>query len=69
MSIQKWNASQVAKKVINNEELFILDVRNADAFEDWKIDGRRFEYLNIPYFELLDGIEEILPEIHQIKKY
>lgn len=63
MSIQQWNASQVAKKVINNEELFILDVRNADAFEDWKIDGRRFEYLNIPYFELLDGIEEILPGI------
>ncbi|WP_155593292.1 MBL fold metallo-hydrolase [Lysinibacillus cavernae] len=63
MSIQKWNASQVAKKVINNEELFILDVRNADAFEDWKIDGRRFKYLNIPYFELLDGIEEILPKI------
>ena len=63
MSIRKWSASQVAKKVIHNEELFILDVRNADAFEDWKIDGHRFEYLNIPYFELLDGIEFILPKI------
>lgn len=63
MSIQKWSASQVAKKVIHNEELFILDVRNADAFEDWKIDGHRFEYLNIPYFELLDGIDNILPNI------
>lgn len=68
MSIQKWNASQVAKKVINSEELFILDVRNADAFEDWKIDGLRFEYLNIPYFELLDGIEEILPKIPSDKE-
>ncbi|MEK5233712.1 MBL fold metallo-hydrolase [Lysinibacillus sp. FSL K6-0232] len=63
MSIQKWNASQVAKRVINNEKLFILDVRNADAFEDWKIDGHQFEYLNIPYFELLDGVEGILPKI------
>lgn len=63
MSVLKWNAAQVAKKVINNEELFILDVRNADAFEDWKIDGHKFEYLNIPYFELLDGVEDILPKI------
>ncbi|MGE7952870.1 MBL fold metallo-hydrolase [Lysinibacillus xylanilyticus] len=63
MSFLKWSAAQVAKKVINNEELFILDVRNADAFEDWKIDGRKFEYLNIPYFELLDGVEDILPKI------
>ncbi|MEX3746956.1 MBL fold metallo-hydrolase [Lysinibacillus xylanilyticus] len=63
MSVLKWSAAQVAEKVINNEELFILDVRNADAFEDWKIDGRKFEYLNIPYFELLDGVEDILPKI------
>ncbi|TQR34231.1 MBL fold metallo-hydrolase [Lysinibacillus sphaericus] len=63
MSVLKWSAAQVAKKVINDEELFILDVRNADAFEDWKIDGHKFEYLNIPYFELLDGVEDILPKI------
>jgi len=68
MSMQKWDASQIAKKVINNEELFILDVRNADAFEDWKIEGHRFEYLNVPYFELLDGVEEILPKIPSNKK-
>jgi len=63
MTIIKWTAAEVAKKVINNEELFILDVRNADAFTDWKIEGHQFEYLNIPYFELLDGVEEILPQI------
>lgn len=59
----KWNAAQVARKVINNEKLFILDVRNNDAFEDWKIEGNQFEYLNIPYFDLLDGVEDILPKI------
>ncbi|TQR20448.1 MBL fold metallo-hydrolase [Psychrobacillus vulpis] len=63
MAINTWTAADVARKVIDNEELFILDVRNADAFEDWKIDGHKFEYLNIPYFELLDGVEEILPKI------
>ncbi|MEK4385966.1 MBL fold metallo-hydrolase [Solibacillus sp. FSL W7-1436] len=63
MTVTAWTAAQVARKVIDNKELFILDVRNADAFEDWKIDGHKFEYLNIPYFELLDGVEEILPQI------
>ena len=61
MTITKWTAADVARKVIENKELFILDVRNADAFEDWKIEGHKFDYLNIPYFDLLDGVEEILP--------
>lgn len=63
MTINKWTAAQVARKVIDNEALFILDVRNEDAFLDWKIDGHTFTYLNIPYFDLLDGVEEILPQI------
>ncbi|MHA6252352.1 MBL fold metallo-hydrolase [Oceanobacillus sp. CAU 1775] len=63
MVLQKWNASQIARKVINNEALFILDVRNQDAFHDWKIEGANFEYLNIPYFELLDGVEDIITQL------
>lgn len=63
MAINKMTAAQVAQKVIENKELFILDVRNNDAFEDWKIEGHKFEYLNIPYFELLDGVDEILEKI------
>lgn len=63
MTVTAWTAAQVARKVIDNKELFILDVRNADAFEDWKIEGHKIEYLNIPYFELLDGVEEILPKL------
>lgn len=63
MTVNIWTAADVARKVIDNTELFILDVRNADAFADWKIEGHKFNYLNIPYFELLDGVEEILPQI------
>ena len=32
MAVQRWTAAQVARKAIENQELFILDVRNADAF-------------------------------------
>lgn len=63
MTVTAWTAAKVARKVIENKELFILDVRNEDAFNDWKIEGHKFDYLNIPYFELLDGVEEILPQI------
>jgi len=63
MAVIKMKAAEVARKVIENKELFILDVRNKDAFEDWKIEGHNFDYLNIPYFDLLDGVDEILPKL------
>ncbi|MFC7686674.1 MBL fold metallo-hydrolase [Ureibacillus sp. GCM10028918] len=63
MAVIKMTAAEVARKVIENTELFILDVRNKDAFQDWKIEGHSFEYLNIPYFDLLDGVDEILPKL------
>lgn len=63
MAVNKWTAADVARKVIENQPLFILDVRNTDAFEDWKIEGHQFEYLNIPYFELLDGVDEVISKI------
>ncbi|WP_108672387.1 MBL fold metallo-hydrolase [Peribacillus acanthi] len=63
MTVKAMTAKEVTKKVFNKEELFILDVRNENDFNDWKIDGHNFEYLNIPYFDLLDGVEEIMDKI------
>lgn len=67
MAVKPMNTKEVAQKVMNKENLFILDVRNEDAFEDWKIEGEKFEYLNIPYFDLLDGVEEIMGQLPQDK--
>ncbi|WP_449622629.1 MBL fold metallo-hydrolase [Robertmurraya sp. Marseille-Q9965] len=63
MTINVMTSGEVTKKVYNREELFILDVRNQSDFQEWKIEGANFSYLNIPYFELLDGVEDILGEI------
>lgn len=63
MTVRAMTSAEVTKKVFNKEELFILDVRNESDFQDWKIEGGNFDYLNIPYFELLDGVEEILEKI------
>lgn len=63
MTVNVMTSKEVTKKVFNKEELFILDVRNVSDFKDWKIEGENFKYLNVPYFELLDGVEEIIEKI------
>lgn len=63
MTVKAMTAKEVARKVIDNEPLFILDVRNGDAFADWKIEGGNIQYLNTPYFDLLDGVEEVASEL------
>ncbi|MBM7693338.1 glyoxylase-like metal-dependent hydrolase (beta-lactamase superfamily II) [Peribacillus deserti] len=63
MTVKPMTVKEVTKKVISKDQLFILDVRNHDAFGDWKIEGENFEYLNIPYFDLLDGVEDIVDKL------
>lgn len=56
---------QVWERLLRNEPLFILDVRNRDEFERWRVEGpRSVPMLNVPYFELLDleGEEEDVTE-------
>lgn len=63
MAVKAMTAQEVARKVIDNQPLFILDVRNGDAFADWKIEGGNIQYFNTPYFELLDGVEEVVADL------
>ncbi|WP_116188056.1 MBL fold metallo-hydrolase [Paenibacillus taihuensis] len=63
MTIQKMTAKEVTKMVLNNEELFILDVRNESDFNDWRIEGNSVEIINIPYFDLLDDFNPALESI------
>ncbi len=62
-TLNKMTAQELVRIVLNKERLFILDVRNESDFKDWKIEGERIEIINIPYFELLDGVDPALDEI------
>ena len=56
---------QMWERLLHNEPLFILDVRNRDEFERWRVEGPHpVPTFNIPYFELLDleGEEEDVTE-------
>lgn len=63
MSIRKVNVKEITKKIINKENLFILDVRNTEDFKDWKIEGKNFTHMNVPYFDLLDGVDSITDKL------
>ncbi|WP_078553509.1 MBL fold metallo-hydrolase [Bacillus alkalicellulosilyticus] len=67
MTVSAMSSKEVALKVIEKKPLFILDIRNENDFTDWKIEGEAFEYVNIPYFELLVGVETILDLIPTTK--
>ncbi|MFH5183719.1 MBL fold metallo-hydrolase [Paenibacillus sp. TAB 01] len=58
--LQGMTAGQLTKKMLNNEPIFILDVRNESDFNDWKIEGNQVKIINQPYFDLIDGVDTVL---------
>ncbi|TLS35846.1 MBL fold metallo-hydrolase [Pseudalkalibacillus caeni] len=68
MTVKEMTAKNLTERVLNKNEVFILDVRNESDFNDWKVEGENFEYLNVPYFELIDGIEPIVDKIPKDKE-
>lgn len=60
-------AKEIFAKVVSEEKFFIFDVRNETDFNDWKIEGKNIEYLNVPYFELIDGVEPVLDKLPRDK--
>ncbi len=61
-------AKELNKLIVEKEPLFLFDVRNESDFKDWKIEGANIDYLNVPYFELIDGVEPVLDQIPQDRK-
>ncbi len=66
MNVKPLQAKDVAEKVLFGE-LFILDVRNEADYEDWKIEGKEVTSMNVPYFDLLEGVDHIVSELPKDK--
>ncbi|MBY6038077.1 MBL fold metallo-hydrolase [Fictibacillus nanhaiensis] len=60
--IKPISAKEIAERVVEGK-MFVLDVRNESDFNDWKIEGKGIESINRPYFDLLDGVEEVLEHL------
>ncbi|ADQ68989.1 Zn-dependent hydrolase [Halogeometricum borinquense DSM 11551] len=59
-SVESITPEQLNAQISDGDGAFILDVRSADNFDEWHIEGPNVESLNYPYFELLDGIPDDL---------
>lgn len=50
--------AELLEKLDGGGPLLVLDVRNADEYEGWKIEGRRqFDIAHIPYFDFIEDEE------------
>jgi len=67
MGMQAITAEKLNEWVVNQKEFFIFDVRNVKDFEDWKVEGEKIDYLNIPYFDLIDGVDEVVDQLPKDK--
>ncbi|MCY8142741.1 MBL fold metallo-hydrolase [Bacillus haynesii] len=63
MNFRFISPKEVTEKILRKESFFILDVRNKVAFSDWKIEGSRVEHFNVPYFDLIDGVDKIAGQV------
>ncbi|MCS7066336.1 MAG: MBL fold metallo-hydrolase, partial [Fimbriimonadales bacterium] len=55
---------ELKRMLDRGEEFVLLDVRNDDEFERWRIEGRTpFETIHIPYFNFLENEEESIARV------
>jgi glyoxylase-like metal-dependent hydrolase (beta-lactamase superfamily II) len=67
-TVKTVTSKELARKIINHEEIFIIDARNTDDFDDWKIEGKNVDIINAPYFELLEGVDPIVDKLPKNKE-
>ncbi len=54
-SSHEIDVKELLAKVDSGQPLLVLDVRNDEEFENWKIEGRRqFKAAHIPYFDFIE---------------
>ncbi|MDE3180103.1 MAG: MBL fold metallo-hydrolase, partial [Acidobacteriota bacterium] len=61
-----WSAADLLQRLEHRDKFFVLDVRNRDAFERVRLEGRiAVPAVNVPYFEMLEhgGKDETLDSV------
>jgi glyoxylase-like metal-dependent hydrolase (beta-lactamase superfamily II)/rhodanese-related sulfurtransferase len=61
-----WSAADLLQRLERRDKFFVLDVRNRDEFQRFRLEGRSpVPAVNIPYFEMLElgGKDEMLDSV------
>jgi glyoxylase-like metal-dependent hydrolase (beta-lactamase superfamily II)/rhodanese-related sulfurtransferase len=62
--ISQISVEDLYKSIQEPNDFFLVDVRNEDEFDAWKIEGRYTpETINIPYFEFLENEAESIARV------
>lgn len=65
----EWQAEELYRHLDAGDAMFILDVRNEDEYETWKIEGRdEVPTINVPYYEMLE-VDEHDDVVDSFKEY
>jgi glyoxylase-like metal-dependent hydrolase (beta-lactamase superfamily II)/rhodanese-related sulfurtransferase len=55
VEVESIEPDQLKERIDRGEEVFLLDTRATEEFEEWHIDGPSVTVHNVPYFEFLLG--------------
>ena len=55
VEVESIEPDRLKERIDRGEEVFLLDTRATEEFEEWHIDGERVTTHNVPYFEFLLG--------------
>lgn len=55
VEVESIDPTALKDRIDAGEEVFLLDTRAADDFDQWQISGGNVKTVNIPYFEFLTG--------------
>lgn len=68
MTLKGISVQELNQLLVQEEKLFLLDVRNEEDFKEWKIEGPGVTHLNIPYYQLIDEVDMVIDQLPSDRK-
>ncbi|SDK29520.1 MBL fold metallo-hydrolase [Sediminibacillus albus] len=67
--LKPLTVKELAHRILNQEEVFILDIRRQEDYQDWKIDGRHVKSINVPFADIQtfpNKVKQSLPQTQPV---
>lgn len=58
IEVESIEPETLRERIDAGEEVTILDVRMESEYDEWHIERKNVESVNVPYFEFIDGVDE-----------
>lgn len=69
ISPKTMTMQEIYQRLIEHNDLFIVDVRNEEDFASWHIEtAEQIDIINVPYFDFLEEEAEALAKVQTDKE-